>query len=520
MKAVYWRKIANTVTGKNSFLEKHSLEDFMIKTKTNLQKTLKNLNTLIKSKAELFRTPDKQNFAGVMEKGREKIYDLNSNDFLTWIRISYERRYGDYPNDQALKRFIEALVYRTKNEATEKPVYLRVGALDGRIYLDLGDDGGHVVQIGPDGWDIITKVPIHFIRPQAMRPLPLPEHTKYGLFKLKEVINVQEPYFKILVGWLLMALNPSGPYPILFLQGEQGAAKSSAAQYIKAIIDPTLSPIKGFHSSERDLMIAAKNSWILAYDNVSRIDGWASDALCRLSTGAGLTTRRLYTDSDEVYFDGARPIILNSIGDIIIRNDLADRVVVVDMPRIPDEKRKTEGEIQQKLDKYAPRILGRLCTAVSAALKNLDRVQLDRLPRMADFLRWWVAAAPAYKWKAEKLIEIYANNRQDATQACFEADVVAQAVTNLMTRVDDWKGTASNLLAILENAEPDSVKRTRGWPKAPNSLSSRLRRAAPALRAAGIEVAFVRDGMSRTVHLSNIEAEDHLSEEVEDKDYE
>jgi hypothetical protein len=498
----------------------NSLEEIMAKPKNNLQKTRNRLKKLIKAKVELFRTPDKQALAAISEKGQARLYDINSSDFHTWLRLAYESRYGDYPNEQALRRFIEALVFRTKNEAPEKPVFMRVGEFDGRIYLDLGDDGGHVVEIGPDGWDITTKPPIFSIRSKAMKPLPIPEHTNRGLFKIKELINVEGPYFKLLVCWLLMALNPTGPYPILFLQGEQGAAKTSAAQYIKALIDPTLSPIRGFYSSERELMIAAKNSWILAFDNISRLDGWASDALCRLSTKAGLTTRRLYSDSDEVYFEGARPIVLGSIADIVVRNDLADRVIVINLPRITDEKRKPEKELEQIYEKYAPLILGRLCTAVSAALKNLDNVKLDRLPRMADFLRWVVAGAPAYKWKPEKLLEIYESNRQEANQACFEADVVAQAVMNFMERTAAWKGTASMLLEILEKAEPDSIKRTRGWPKAPNSLSSRLRRAAPALRAAGIEVAFVRDGVSRTIHLSIIDTEEDQSPEfdVDDDD--
>lgn len=42
-----------------------------------------------------------------------------------------------------------------------------------------------------------------------------------------------------------MALNPSGPYPILFLQGKQGSAKSTGARNIKAMIDQSLSPISG-----------------------------------------------------------------------------------------------------------------------------------------------------------------------------------------------------------------------------------------------------------------------------------
>jgi hypothetical protein len=76
-------------------------------------------------------------------------------------------------------------------------------------------------------------------------------------------------------------------------------------------------PLKaGEQGDERDLVIAATNSWCVAFDNISTLQPWLSDAMCRLSTGGGFSARELYTDSDEVLFDATRPLILNGIADV------------------------------------------------------------------------------------------------------------------------------------------------------------------------------------------------------------
>jgi hypothetical protein len=71
-------------------------------------------------------------------------------------------------------------------------------------------------------------------------------------------------------------------------------------------------------------MIAANNSHVLAFDNVSGLPGWLSDALCRLASGGSLSVRQLYTDDEEVLFQAARPVVINGIEDVINRPDLAD----------------------------------------------------------------------------------------------------------------------------------------------------------------------------------------------------
>ncbi len=67
-----------------------------------------------------------------------------------------------------------------------------------------------------------------------------------------------------------------------------------------------------------------------------------SDALCRLATGGGFTTRTLYTDQEETIFDAKRPVIITSIVDIASRPDLLDRSLVVRLLPIPDSQRKEE----------------------------------------------------------------------------------------------------------------------------------------------------------------------------------
>jgi hypothetical protein len=90
-------------------------------------------------------------------------------------------------------------------------------------------------------------------------------------------------------------------------------------------------------------MIAAKNSWIAGFDNLSHLRPWLSDALCQLATGGGFSTRQLYSDDEEQFFEATRPILLNGIENVISRGDLTDRALVVYLPVIPADRRKPAG---------------------------------------------------------------------------------------------------------------------------------------------------------------------------------
>src|SRR4030095_12017990 len=108
-----------------------------------------------------------------------------------------------------------------------------------------------------------------------------------------------------------------GPYPLLAISGEQVSTKTVLSKLLRALVDPHVAPVRALPREERELMIAANNGHLLAFDNLSGLPAWLSDALSRLASGGSFAVRQLYTDDEEVLFKAARPTLLNGIEDII-----------------------------------------------------------------------------------------------------------------------------------------------------------------------------------------------------------
>src|SRR5262249_9788834 len=148
------------------------------------------------------------------------------------------------------------------------------------------------------------------------------------------------------------------PFPILVLHGEQGSAKSTTARVLRSCVDPNVAALRSAPRDDQDLIIAASNSWVVALDNLSAVPDWLSDALCRLATGGGVSTRQLYTDGEEAIFDVQRPAILTGIDELPTRYDLLDRAILGEAPVLDDEHRKPELEFYRDFEPAHPKIFG------------------------------------------------------------------------------------------------------------------------------------------------------------------
>lgn len=442
--------------------------------------------------AELFHDPARKAYATIPVEGHYETWPVQSGGFRGWLRERFFRAYGKPPASQALQDAIEHLAARALFDGPQMSIFVRVAHIGDRVWVDLVDPEWRAVEISPQGWRVVQRPPVKFLRKRGLAPLPVPEPGG-TLTDLRPFINCRDEEWPLVVAWLVGALSP-GPYSILVLQGEQGSAKTTTARVLKALGDPSVAPQRAAPRDERDLMISAANSWALSFDNLSGLPRWLSDALCRLATGGGLGTRELYSDADEVLFDAMRPIILNGIEALAEKGDLAERVLAITCPPIPEEARRTEIGFWQEFTAAQPRILGALYTAVSTALANRDRVTLLRLPRMADFAVWVTAAEPALPWEPGTFMAAYERNRASLVDDSLEADPVALAVLALMEDRNLWQGTASELLDALEGLIKESTLKSKQWPKAPNALSNRLRRAAPSLRAKGVEIRWRKSG--------------------------
>jgi hypothetical protein len=446
--------------------------------------------------AELFHTPAGEAYASVPVGDHRETHQVKSKGFRRWLVRGYFDEHGRPPGAQALQDALGLLEARAQFDGTQREVHVRVagGGSGNTIYVDLANERWEVVEITAGGWRVLPgeRAPVRFRRSRGILPLPTPARGSDdgdGLDDLlRRFINVSdEGSIRLVIAWIVQALRPTGPYPVLIFQGEQGSAKSTAERLVRSLVDPSTAPLRTTPRNERDLVIAATNSWCVAFDNISTLQPWLSDASCRLSTGGGFSARELYTDADEVLFDATRPQLFNGITDVATRPDLLDRALVVTLPPIPEERRRPEAELWKEFEKVRPYILAALFDAISGALGAVERVRLEGMPRMADFAVWATAAEEALGWEPGAFMAAYAGNRAEATESALEADPVAIAVREFMEDRDEWIGTAGELWEALNDLVGEAIRHTKAWPGAPNALSARLKRLAPALRGIGIE---------------------------------
>jgi len=452
------------------------------------------------AEVELFHDPNGEPFATFDVAGHRQTAPIRNSAFRGWLSKQYYDRHAAAPGSQAIQDALNVLAGKATYEGPACPVWVRLAQHAGRLYLDLGDDAWHAAEISPGSWRVIPsdEVPVKFRRPGGLMPLPEPDPSG-SLHDLARFANLEDPNDLLLIeGWLVGTFCQEGGRPILELSGEQGSAKSTLARVLRRIVDPCTVPLRTAPRDERDLVIAATNGLVVAYDNLSDVKDWFSDALCRLSTGGGVGGRRLYTDAEEALLDAQRPSLVTGINSVATRSDLLDRTISVRLPPITEERRQTEKAFWAEFERLHPRLLGGLLNAVASALAHRDAVDLPRTPRLADFVAWTEAAAPALGWAPGEFLAAFEASRKDADAVAIEALPVGPAILTFMGGRDEWTGTPSALLHELSVLVDDETKRDRDWPKRANRLSNHLERIAPNLRQVGIWVGKGREGHAAT----------------------
>jgi hypothetical protein len=458
---------------------------------------------------ELFHTPEGEAYASMGVEGHTETWPLNVRGFRRWLARLFYTEEAKAPGGQAVQDALGVLAGKALFDGEEYPVYTRLAESNGAIYLDLANEAWQVVEVTASGWRVVDTPPVKFRRAKGMLSLPVPVPGG-SLAALRPYVNVaSEEDWRVLVSWLLAALRPVGPYPVLVIYGEQGSAKSSLVRVLRALVDPNKAALRTTPRDERDLVIAATNGWLIALDNLSHLSDWLSDALCRLATGSGFATRELYTDAEEVIFAAQRPIVVNGIEEVATRGDLLDRALTLSLPTIPDDQRQDEKVFWGEFEQARPQIVGALLDIVSTALQHLPTTTLSRKPRMADFALWSCAAAGACGWSAQDFLDAYQGVREAVHDLTLEASPVGPCVRDFAEQHSPWEGTASALLTALELRSQggvatggvtmqapkagSDVTTQKGWPKNGRALSNVLRRLAPTLRALGIAVTFDRE---------------------------
>ena len=211
----------------------------------------------------LFHDSEGKAWVRVLDKDHYETYPVVSPDLnhhlegLYYHETKRNSGRGEELPSNLLKKMVGLLRVTALHDGEEKKVSLRVGAENSRtLYIDLCDKQRRVVRISPAGWELVDQSPVFFRRTHYMLPLPIPERGG-SVDELEPFLNSVSDLFVLVIGWLLTALCPTGPYPLMALIGPAGSAKSSFTKILRDLTDPNQNPYSGSPYDGRDLRVAA-----------------------------------------------------------------------------------------------------------------------------------------------------------------------------------------------------------------------------------------------------------------------
>lgn len=462
---------------------------------------------MICDEATVWRSPEGDAYASVPCRDHVEHHAIGSRAFRHWLlhRLASRFTQNGRPasaNDNAVRDARNAVEARAIVAGVIHPAPLRLAEHNGEYFLDLGTPDWSAARITATGWSIVPQAPLPILRSKRAAPFASPA-TRGDFSPLRHLLrHLDDDDFILFVAWCLGALLPAGPYPILVLGGEHGSGKSTLARLAQLLVDPVNGNLLQPPGDDRDLIAAAKANRVMSFDNLSGIRAELADSLCRLATGSEIGGRALYSDHDLASFVACRPLVVNGIPDLAARSDLADRAIVLRLRALAE--RITERDWRAAVETILPQTFAAFLDALCIGISALDRTPTPDV-RMADFARFIVAAEPALPWPPGAFLAAYQRSRLDATFALADGDPVASAILGFMNDTrPQWTGLISELYRGLSVLRPTTGHRSDDWPGNARWFSDRLRRAAPALRALGIDVTERRAASGTLVTLRRV----------------
>jgi hypothetical protein len=176
--------------------------------------------------------------------------------------------------------------------------------------------------------------------------------------------------------WLVACAFSNVPRPAITFYGPQGASKTTTARCIKAITDPSLTGSVDLGKSPADLAQILDHHGVPGFDNLTSIPTWAADMLCHGVAGGAFTKRELYSDDSDVILSFKRSIILTGINIPTHAPDLLDRLLLIELDRIPSNKRMDETRFWSSFNAAMAMLFGALLDAMVGTLRHLPATRL------------------------------------------------------------------------------------------------------------------------------------------------
>lgn len=427
----------------------------------------------------------------VQRGGRQELLPLEGEKFKARLFALVYERTGDAPSQSDFKK--ACLVLKGRADEFEKvKLSNRVArASDDTFWIDQGDYR-HAFHVTPSGWTV-EPAPVMFRRYPHQLSLPTPVSPGSGDAKrLLEFVSLSSEHERLLfLCSTVAALVPELKQPPLVLCGPAGSAKTSAAKLRRMLIDPSQFHLVSLSKDSRDAALALDQHFAPIFDNLSVLSDEQADRLSRASTGDSFTTRELYTNDGSVHREFTRPVTLTAVNMPTTKDDLRDRMLLIQPDRL-DGRWRPDDDMEQEFKDAAPAIFGGMLDALAAAMKMRPSVKPSGKYRMASFAAWGCAIAEALGCGSAAFEAAMDANMEWKAAETHDEDPVLARVVWFVRRNGSWSGLPARL---YEEVTP--LKKPHGWPANAAVFGKRLGQLVPHFTPLGIRCTRERAGQDR-----------------------
>lgn len=403
---------------------------------------------------------------------------IDSSEFADFLRLKHERFYKEIPKQATIDACIKQLTAYARRKGPTHEVFIRVGRQGDAVYIDRAGDGRQT-KISRQGVQTLKRSPCKFRFPEFAMPLPVPDIEHASIEPLWTLINLPGlPHRVLLQVWLIKAMLPGAPCPLLVLYGPKGAGKSKAQDYIKRLLDPSKLKLRALPTTLIEMAIAGSNCHIPDYANLTKLSKAQQDQLCRMSTGGTHPKRKNYSDDVECANPMMNPVILNGVQPFVTAEDLLDRCLILALPKISGTTREPEESLESRFEKAYPQMFGWVVDTLQKVLSVIDSIERPpRLPRMADYCMVGLAVEKALGWPSNTFRDAYRAARRLGYASSLASNPLALAVKQLVYKgLTDPKGnTFSELADLLREIHPDCDLKPKGVSEGLKGIKEGLR---------------------------------------------
>lgn len=444
-----------------------------------------------------------------------QLFDLDSKEFRAWLSGLYsDRHQRAILSSSAVRDNKDALISMLARIKPPKKIDLKIKTikLDGAIYYDLGGDAWQCVKMSPTTGVEVVAAPLGLRRTKIQDEQVMPDltATPADLDRLTTMMRITDQDDELLIkAWTCAGIVPDIPHPILWMTGGQGTGKSLRALMAKSLLDPSVLRQTSLPDSRRDLGVLLANCLCGVIDNVDQpFTNWQVEMLCQAVTGGAAVARELFTDGElAINVFNRCALIFTSIGVVSNAPDLLDRTILLPVPELTEEERRTEAAILEDFEANRPKVLGGMFESIRQAMTILPDVaaEFERgewpQQRMADFVVWGEALSRA-AWGKEPgvFLEAYRRRISQTAGEIVAGDLAMSTLVEFMRERIVWSGTAKTLLqelAAMNRFEDEAwTPPGKGWPRTPNALGMKIEKYKTDLARTGVKIEKERVGKS------------------------